>query len=87
MNTSKAYTILISETEANKEGAERVYITISNDYAKDEKGNPIFGKEYGYEMWGDQLHGPIPALPRAGFATAEEAEDAARREYKELRAG
>lgn len=87
MDTPKAYTILISETEATEEGAEGVYATISNDYAKDEHGARIFGKEYGYEMWGEHLHGPIPALPRAGFATAEEAEDATRREYKELRAG
>jgi len=82
----EVYSILLSESEATKEGAEGVYATNRNDYARDH-GKPIFGQEYGYRMWGVQLHGPIPAESRAGFSTAQLAEDAARREYKEWRAG
>ena len=74
----EVYSILLSESEATKEGAEGVYATIRNDYARDH-GKPIFGQEYGYRMWGVQLHGPIPAESRAGFSTAQLAEDAARR--------
>jgi hypothetical protein len=81
------YPILLSETEATKEGAEGVYAIIRNDYAKDENGISIFGKEFGYEMFGAQLHGPIPTEPRAGFTKAKDAEQAAKREYKEWRAG
>jgi hypothetical protein len=87
MGTLEVYPILLSETEATKEGAEGVYAVIRNDYTKDENGKPIFGKEYGYEMFGVQLHGPIPEGPRAGFVSAKDAEDAAKREYKEWRAG
>lgn len=87
MSTLEIYPILLSETEATKEGAEGVYAIIRNDYAKDESGKAIFGKEYGYEMFGAQLQGPIPEEPRSGFVAAKDAEDAARREYKEWRAG
>lgn len=87
MSTLEVYPILLSETEATKEGAEGVYAVVRNDYARDENGKPVFGKEYGYEMFGVKLHGPIPDESRAGFATGKDAEDAARREYKEWRAG
>ncbi|HEV7375240.1 MAG TPA: hypothetical protein VGN95_11025 [Pyrinomonadaceae bacterium] len=87
MSTLKVYPILLSETEATKEGAEGVYAIIRNDYVKDETGKPIFGKEYGYQMTAAQPHGPIPQEPRTGFATAKDAEVAAKREYQEWRAG
>jgi hypothetical protein len=83
----EVYPILLSETEATPEGAEGIYAIIRNDYGKDENGKSIFGKEYGYEMFGARLHGPIPKEPRAGFATAKDAEEAARIEYQEWRAG
>lgn len=78
------HTILLSPTEATADGDEGVYATIRNDYAKNKSGKSIYGKEYGFEMWGVQLKGRL-ALPMAGFKTAEEAEDAARRAYKALR--
>lgn len=83
----EVYTILLSETEATKEGAEGVYAIIRNDYAKDENGKSIFGKEYGYEVFGVQLHGPIPTERRARFVTGKDAEEAAKKEYLEWRAG
>jgi hypothetical protein len=78
------HTILLSPTEATTDGDEGVYATIRNDYAKNKSGKPIYGKEYGFEMWGVQLKGRL-APPMAGFQKAEEAEDAARRAYKALR--
>lgn len=81
------YPILLSESEATKEGAEGVYAIIRNDYAKGENGGPVPGKEYGYEMFGAKLHGPIPTEPRAGFLTAAAAEAAAKSEYLQWRSG
>lgn len=83
----EVYSILLSESEATKEGAEGVYATISNDYAKSADGKPILGQEYGYRIWGVQLHGPIPAEPKGGFTNAKDAEDAAKQEYKNWRSG
>ncbi len=85
--TLEIYTILLSETEANAEGAEGVYATIRNDHALNKDGTPIFGKEYGYEMFGVKLHGPIPTEARKGFSSSTAAENAAKQEYKEWRAG
>jgi hypothetical protein len=79
--------VLLSKTEADQRGAEGVYATLANDFAKDETGKPIYGKEYSYKMFGARLHGPIPEEMRGGFSSFEEAENAARREYKEWRAG
>jgi hypothetical protein len=79
--------VLLSKTEATPQGAEGVYATISNDFAKDENGKPIYGKEYRYLMFGANLHGPIPEDLRGGFGSFEEAETAARTEYREWRAG
>jgi hypothetical protein len=79
--------VLLSKTEANNKGAEGVYAAVRNDYAKDESGKPIYGKQYSYQMFGTQLHGPIPEDIRGGFTSFEEAEQAAHREYKEWRAG
>jgi hypothetical protein len=87
MSGLELYSILLSESEATKEGAEGVYATISNDYAKSADGKPILGQEYGYRIWGVQLHGPIPAEPRGGFTNAKDAEDAAKQEYKNWRSG
>lgn len=80
----KIHTILVSPTEADGKGAEGVYATIRNDYAKDEKGNPIFDKEFGFLMWGTRLKGNLPS-ETAGFKTAKEAEEAALKIYKLLR--
>ena len=60
----EVYPVLLSETEATREGAEGVYAIVRNDYAKDKNGKSMFGKEYGYEMFGTPLHGPIPKEPR-----------------------
>jgi hypothetical protein len=87
MSKPESKIILLSKTEANNKGAEGVYATLRNDYAKDENGKPIVGKEYSYQMFGAQLHGPIPEDIKGGFSTFEEAEEAARLEYKEWRAG
>jgi hypothetical protein len=78
------YTILVSPTEADGQGAEGVYATIRNDYAKDKEGNPIFDKEFGFWMWGASVKGKLPS-ETAGFNTAKEAEEAALRIYKLLR--
>lgn len=43
----EVYSILLSESEATREGAEGVYATIRKDYAKGH-GKPIFGQEYSY---------------------------------------
>jgi hypothetical protein len=80
-------TVLLSKTEYDGTGAETVHATISNDWAKDANGNPIFGKRYSYEMSGFQLHGPIPKEARGGFESFQAAEDAARLEYHEWRSG
>jgi hypothetical protein len=80
-------TILLSETEANVDGAEGVYAIIRNDLARDPHDGIEFGKEYGYEMFGAQLHGPLPEGVKGGFASAKSAEDAARLEYTEWRKG
>jgi hypothetical protein len=77
-------TILLSPTEADESGAEGVYATIRNDYARDKSGKPIFDKEFGFVMLGVQLKGPVAAEKR-GFSTAKEAEDAAHWYYKMLR--
>ena len=77
-------TILLSPTEADKDGAEGVYATIRNDYAKDEEGKPIFDREFGFSMWGVQLKGPLVTETK-GFGTAKDAEDAAHWYYKMLR--
>jgi hypothetical protein len=66
------------------QGAEGVYATIRNYYAKDDNGNPIFKKEFGFWMWGTGLKSPLPPVIK-GFATAKEAEEAASRIYKTLR--
>ena len=79
----KLYTILISPSEAGDD-TEGVYATIRNDYARDENGEPIFNKDWGYWMWGSRLKGQLPPVTR-GFATQKEAEDAAFRIYKTLR--
>lgn len=78
------YTIVLSPTEADGKGAEGVYATIRNDYAKDDNGNPIFNKEFGFWMWGTALKGPLPPV-MAGYTTAKETEEAAFRIYKTLR--
>jgi hypothetical protein len=65
------------------QGAEGVYATIRNDYAKDDIGNPNFKKEFGFWIWGTGLKGPLPPVTK-GFATAKE-EEAASRIYKTLR--
>ena len=78
------YTILVSPTEADGKGAEGVYATIRNDYAKDENGNSIFDKSFGFWMWGTALKGPLPPVI-TGFTTAKETEEAAFRIYKTLR--
>ncbi len=87
MSTRESKIVPLSKTEANRLGAEGVYATLANDFAKDENGKPIYGKEYSYKMFGAQLQGPIPDDIRGGFKSFEEAENAARGEYKEWRAG
>jgi hypothetical protein len=79
----KLYTILISPTEAGDD-TEGVYATIRNDYAKDENGEPIFNKEWGFWMWGSRLKGQLPPITQ-GFTSQKEAEEAAFRIYKMLR--
>jgi hypothetical protein len=81
--TLRLYTIVVSPTEATTEN-EGVYATIRNDYAKDDNGKSLFDKEWGFWMWGVRLKGALPPVMR-GFATAEEAEEAAFRIYKTLR--
>jgi hypothetical protein len=81
--TLSVYTILISPTEAGDD-TEGVYATIRNDYAKDETGEPIFNKEWGFWMWGSQLKGQLPPITQ-GFTSQKEAEEAAFRIYKTLR--
>lgn len=85
-NLLAVHTIVVSETEATADGKEGVYATIRNDYARDETGKPIYGKEYGFQLWGVQLKGPLPE-ETAGFSTVENAEEAARRAYKDIRTG
>jgi hypothetical protein len=80
------HTILVSESEAAPDGHEGVYATIRNDYARDDNGRPLYGKEYGFQMWGVRLKGPLPETT-AGFSSVEEAEEAARNAYKDIRAG
>jgi len=80
------YCIQLSEAGRVKDG-EVVYADIRNDAAVDESGQALYGHEYSYEMFGAQLDGPIPTEKRTGFRTGKEAEDAARQEYKEWRAG
>ena len=87
MSKVETKTILLSKTQFDKDGGETVFATISNDWAKDSDGSPIPGKEFSYEMRGSQLHGPIPKDSRGGFSNWEEAEVAARREYKDWREG
>lgn len=73
------YTIMVSDTEA---GGKGVYATISNDYAKNGEGKPLYGKEYGFYLWGTRVRGAVPKA--TGFRTAKEAEAAAKRLYKGL---
>jgi hypothetical protein len=80
----RIYTILVSPTEAITEDAEGVYATIRNDYAKDEDGNPIFDKEFGFSLWGTNLKGPLPS-GLVGFSSSSQAEQAALSIYKTLR--
>jgi hypothetical protein len=87
MNQLEQKTILLSKTEFDHDGGETVHVTISNDWAKNTDGSPVFGKEYSYLMSGFQLHGPIPKDVRGGFTSWEEAETAARREYQDWRSG
>jgi len=79
--------VLLSKTEYDSDGGETVHATITNDWAKDGSGKPVFGKQYAYQMSGFQLHGPIPNEPRGGYGSAQDAEAAARNEYREWRAG
>lgn len=79
--------VLLSKSEATSQGAEGVYATISNDFAKDENGKPIYGKEFSYLIFGANLHGPIPEGLHGGFSSFEETENAARNEYRDWRAG
>jgi hypothetical protein len=78
---------LLSKTEYDTDGGETVHATITNDWTKDASGQPIFGHQYAYQVSGFQLHGPIPSEPRGGYGSAEDAEAAARHEYREWRAG
>lgn len=78
---------LLSKTEADSTGAEGVYATISEDSDKDQGNSQAGEMLYSYQMFGVQLHGPIPKEVRGGFKSAEEAEQAARHEYQEWRAG
>jgi hypothetical protein len=80
----KLYTILVSPTEAQS-GSEGVYATIRNDYAKDDTGDSVFDKEFGYALWGTNLKGPLPHNEIIGFSSAIEAERAALAVYKILR--
>lgn len=70
------YTIMVSESEDAGRG---VYATIRNDYATDSEGKTIYGKEYGFHLWGSRL--PATAPRGSGFRTSTEAEEAARRLY------
>lgn len=85
-NMLAVHTIVVSESEATPDGKEGVYATIRNDYARDDNGRPVYGKEYGFQMWGVKLRGPLPETT-AGFSSVEEAEEAARNAYKDIRAG
>jgi len=87
VNQVETKTVLLSKTQFGEEGGETVFATISNDWAKDADGSPIPGNEFSYQMSGFQLHGPIPKDSRGGFSSWEEAEAAARREYKDWREG
>lgn len=77
-------TIVVSPTEADGKGAEGVYATIRNDYARDENGRPIFNRVFGFRMWGVGLKGRLPS-ETTGFTSASDAKDAALRIYKLLR--
>jgi hypothetical protein len=68
--------VLLSKTEYDDSGAETVHALITNDWAKNEEGKPIFGRQYAYQMTGFQLHAPIPKEVRGGFVSFEEAENA-----------
>lgn len=87
MTVLKEVKVLISDTRPDEKGSEGVYAVIRNDFAKDKAGNLLFDKEFSYQMDGIFLHAPIPKEVRGGFASAEEAEMAARRELKEWRSG
>jgi hypothetical protein len=78
------YTILVSPTEAGANGAEGVYATIRNHYAKNESDKPIFNSDFGFFMWGTRLKGRLPP-GMSGFKTAKDAENAALAIYKTLR--
>jgi hypothetical protein len=83
----KEISILISETRPDERGSEGVYAVIRNDFAKDSAGEPIFDKEFSYQMEGIFLHAPIPKEVRGGFASAADAESTARQELTEWRTG
>jgi hypothetical protein len=85
-NMLAVHTIVVSESEATPDGKEGVYATIRNDYVRDDNGRPVYGKEYGFQMWGVRLRGPLPETT-SGFSSVEEAEEAARNAYKDMRAG
>lgn len=87
MNELRQKVVRLSETEPDRTGAEGVYATIRNDYAKDASGSPVYGKQFSYQMFGYQLHGPIPKEVRGGFGSEQEAGQAALSEYRDWRAG
>jgi len=87
MSEFESRIVLLSKSEADGKGAEGVYATLRNDYAVDENSKSIYGKEYSYQMFGANLHGPIPGDVKGGFASFEEAEKAVRLEYKKWRDG
>jgi hypothetical protein len=87
MKELKEIKVRISGTRADETGAEEVTAVIRNDFAKDENGQPIYDKEFSYQMEGFFLHAPIPKDIRGGFKSIEEAEQAARQELREWRSG
>lgn len=76
-------TIVLNHDEVLAEGVSEVYATIRNDYGKDEHGNMVVGKEWGFWLWGIGLQGS--EVTRSGFASTEEARAAARQAYEELK--
>jgi hypothetical protein len=75
------HTIVLNQEESRVEGIHEVYATIRNDYGKDEHGNNVVGKEWGFWMWGIGLHGS--EVTQSGFASDEETQAAARQAYEE----
>jgi hypothetical protein len=87
MSELRQIKIRISETRADETGSEEVTAIISNDFAKDNDGQPVYDKEFSYKMEGFFLHAPIPKGVKGGFKSAEEAETAARQELQKWRSG